>query len=230
VHDTFFVVAHFHYVLIGGAVFPRFGGFYYWFPKISGRMLSERVGRWNFWLFFFGFNLTFFPMHRLGLEGMPRRVYTYLVEMGWGALNLLASFGAALIALSVLVFIGNVLWSRRHGPPAADNPWQAGTLEWATSSPPQPYNFLSLPTVAGSEPLWEHTDDQPVVTGLRHDTQEVLVTTLLDAEPDHRTRLPGPSIWPLITALAVAGMFIGSIFSPWAVPIGSVPITIGLIG
>jgi hypothetical protein len=129
-----------------------------------------------------------------------------------------------------LVFIRNVLWSRRHGPLAADNPWQAGTLEWATSSPPQPYNFLSLPTVAGSEPLWEHTEDQPVVTGLRHDIQEVLVTTLLDAEPDHRTRLPGPSIWPLITALAVAGMFIGSIFSPWAVPIGSVPITVGLIG
>ena len=103
-------------------------------------------------------------------------------------------------------------------------------LEWATSSPPQPYNFLFLPTVAGSEPLWEHTADLPVVTGLRHDIQEVLVTTLLDAEPDHRTRLPGPSIWPLITALAVAGMFIGSIFSPWAVPIGSVPITVGLIG
>ena len=102
VHDTFFVVARFHYVLIGGAVFPLFGGFYYWFPKISGRMLSEGVGRWNFWLFFIGFNLTFFPMHQLGLEGMPRRVYTYLVEMGWGTLNLLASLGAALIALSVV--------------------------------------------------------------------------------------------------------------------------------
>jgi cytochrome c oxidase subunit 1 len=122
VHDTFFVVAHFHYVLIGSAVFPLFGGFYYWFPKISGRMLSERLGIWNFWLFFVGFNLTFFPMHQLGLEGMPRRVYTYLAGMGWGTLNLLASLGAALLAVSVLVFIGNVLWSRRHGPLAADNP------------------------------------------------------------------------------------------------------------
>jgi cytochrome c oxidase subunit I+III len=230
VHDTFFVVAHFHYVLIGGAVFPLFGGLYYWFPKISGRLLSERVGTWNFWLLFVGFNLTFFPMHQLGLEGMPRRVYTYLVEMGWGTLNLLASLGAALIALSVLVFIGNILWSRRHGAMAAHNPWQAGTLEWATSSPPQPYNFPYLPTVAGPEPLWDHPEAQPVVTGLRHDVQEVLVTKVLDAEPDHRTRLPGPSIWPFITALAVSGMFVGSIFSPWAVPIGSVPITVGLIG
>ena len=110
-HDTFFVVADLHYVLIGGAVFPLFGGLYYWFPKITGHMLSERVGRWNFWLLFVGFNLTLFPMHQLGLEGMPRRVYTYLAEMGWDRLNLLASLGAALIALGIVVFIGNVLWS-----------------------------------------------------------------------------------------------------------------------
>jgi heme/copper-type cytochrome/quinol oxidase subunit 1 len=230
VHDTFFVVAHFHYVLIGGAVFPLFGGFYYWFPKITGRMLSERVGAWNFWLFFVGFNLTFFPMHQLGLEGMPRRVYTYLAGMGWGHLNLLASLGAALIALSVVVFIGNVLWAYRQGLIAVDNPWQAGTLEWATSSPPPPYNFLQIPTIADREPLWEHTADQPIVTGLRHDIREALVTNVLDAEPDHRTRLPRPSIWPFITALAVSGLFIGSIFTPWAVPIGSVPVTVALIG
>jgi cytochrome c oxidase subunit I+III len=122
VHDTFFVVAHLHYVLIGGAVFPLFGGFYYWFPKITGRMLSERLGKWNFGLLFVGFNLTFFPIHQLGLEGMPGRVYTYLAGMGWGHLNLLASLGVAVIALGVVVFIGNVLWSRHHGPDAADNP------------------------------------------------------------------------------------------------------------
>jgi cytochrome c oxidase subunit I+III len=230
VHDTFFVVAHLHYVLIGGAVFPLFGGVYYWFPKITGRLLSERVGKWHFWLFFIGFNLTFFPMHQLGLEGMPRRVYTYLAEMGWGNLNLLASLGAALIALSVLVFIGNVLWSYRNGAIATDNPWQAGTLEWATSSPPPPYNFPHLPTVAGREPLWEDAPDQPVVTGLRHDMREVLVTKVLDAEPDHRYKLPGPSIWPFITAVAVSGLFIGSIFTPWAVPIGSVPVGVALVG
>jgi cytochrome c oxidase subunit I+III len=153
VHDTFFVVAHFHYVLVGGAVFPLFGGFYYWFPKLTGRLLNERMGAWNFGLFFAGFNLTFFPMHQLGLQGMPRRVYTYPLEMGWGSLNLLASLGAGLLALGVLTFIGNVLWSRRHGQIADDNPWQAGTLEWATHSPPAAYNFPRLPTVSGPEPL-----------------------------------------------------------------------------
>jgi cytochrome c oxidase subunit 1 len=169
-------------------------------------------------------------MHQLGLEGMPRRVYTYLAEMGWGNLNLLASLGAGLIALSVLVFIGNVLWSYRSGAIATDNPWQAGTLEWATSSPPPPYNFLHLPTVAAQEPLWEDGPEQPVVAGLRHDMRTVLVTKVVDAEPDHRDRLPGPSIWPFITAVAVSGLFIASIFTPWAVPIGSVPVGVALVG
>jgi cytochrome c oxidase subunit I+III len=229
-HDTFFVVAHFHYVLIGGAVFPLFGGLYYWFPKFTGRMLSERAGQWNFWLFFIGFNLTFFPMHQLGLVGMPRRVYTYPLEMGWGPLNLLASLGAGMIGLSVLVFLGNVLWSRRHGLSAGDNPWQAGTLEWATSSPPPSYDFLHMPTVTGREPLWEQVADQLVVTGLRHDIPEVLVTRVLDATPDHRTKMPDASIWPFITAVAITGLFIGSIFTPWAVPISAGPVAVGLLG
>jgi cytochrome c oxidase subunit 1 len=230
VHDTFFVVAHFHYVLLGGAVFPLFGGLYYWFPKITGRLLSERGGKWHFWLFFLGFNLTFFPMHLLGFQGMPRRIYTYLSELGWGDLNLLASVGAVLIAISVLVFIGNVLRSRRHGQMASDNPWNAGTLEWATSSPPPPYNFFRMPTVAGRETLWEQTADQPVVTGVCSDRREVLVTSLLDAEPDHRTEFPEPSIWPLVAALAVTGLFLGSIFTPWAVPVGAVPVFVALVG
>jgi cytochrome c oxidase subunit 1 len=230
VHDTFFVVAHFHYVLIGGAVFPLFGGLYYWFPKITGRMLSERGGKWNFWLFFFGFNLTFFPMHLLGFQGMPRRIYTYQSELGWGDLNALASLGAVLLAISVLVFIGNVLRSRRHGKVAGDNPWDAGTLEWATSSPPPPYNFFRMPTVAGRETLWEQAADQPVVTGVRSDRREVLVTSLLDAEPDHREEFPEPSIWPLVAALTVTGLFLGSIFTPWAVPVGAVPVFVALVG
>src|SRR3954463_8161640 len=123
VHDTFFVVAHFHYVLIGGAVFPLFGAFYYWYPKWTGRMLNTAAGWVNFVLLFVGFNLTFFPMHTLGIRGMSRRVYTYAPETGWGNLNLLATVGAFTMGLGVLVFILNVLWSRRNGRPAGDNPW-----------------------------------------------------------------------------------------------------------
>src|SRR4051812_5001791 len=141
-HDTYFVVSHFHYVLLGGALSPLLGAFYFWFPKMTGRMLSERLGKWNFWLFFIGMNVTFFPMHILGLLGMPRRIYTYLPEMGWGNLNLLVSAGAVIIVASVCVFLGNVWVSLRGGIPAGDNPWDASTLEWATSSPPPSYGHL----------------------------------------------------------------------------------------
>src|SRR4029079_16935074 len=129
-HDTFFVVAHFHYVLIGGAVFPLLGGLFYWYPKMTGRMRSEGLGKLSFWLVFLGFNVTFFPQHILGLEGMPRRVYTYLPETGWGDLNLLSSMGGMVLALGVLVYVGNMLWSLAAGPAAGDDPWASDTLEW----------------------------------------------------------------------------------------------------
>jgi len=230
VHDTFFVVAHFHYVLIGGAVFPLLGGLYYWFPKMTGRMADERLAVWSFWLFFIGFNLTFFPMHILGLRGMPRRVYTYPAEVGWGPLNMLASAGALLMVAGVAVFLFNLYRSSRVGAVAGDNPWGASTLEWATSSPPPNCNFVHPPTVAGRDPLWQNPPDQPVVVGLRTDVRDVLITYVLDAEPDHRVEFPKPSMWPLLTAIATTGFFIGSIFTPWAVPIGAIPVGITLTG
>jgi cytochrome c oxidase subunit I+III len=230
-HDTFFVVAHFHYVLIGGAVFPLFGAIYYWYPKITGVLLGERAGRWVFGLMFAGFNLTFFPMHVLGLHGMPRRVYTYLPDLGWGPLNVAASSGAVLMACAILLFLFDALGLRgRARTRATDNPWDAGTLEWATSSPPPMGNFLHPPTAGGREPLWENAADQPVVTGLATGYREVLVTHVLDAEPDHRQRFPTPSMWPLLTALASTALFIGSIFNPWAVVWGSIPVFVALTG
>ena len=229
-HDTFFVVAHFHYVLIGGAVFPLFGAFYYWYPKITGRLLSERLGAWVFGLFFAGFNLTFFPMHVLGLHGMPRRIYTYPAAMGWSGLNLLATAGAVLMTCGVTVFLFDALRALRAGAAAADNPWSAGTLEWATSSPPPNSNFLHPPTVAGREPVWENPPDQPVIAGLRADAREVLVTHVLDAEPDHRLLVPEPSIWPFLTGIAVTILFIWSIFTPWGVVYGAGPVFVTMVG
>jgi cytochrome c oxidase subunit I+III len=230
VHDTYFVVAHFHYVLIGGSVFPLFGALHYWYPKIVGRLMNETLAAWTFALFFTGFNLTFFPMHILGLHGMPRRVYTYPPEMGWGLMNLLAGVGAILMVLGTLVFIVNVFRSRRVGEVAGDNPWNASTLEWATASPPPNCNFIAVRTVSSRDPLWQDPPDQPIVVGLRSDKRDVLITSVLDAEPDHRELFPTPSIWPLLSALALSGLFIGSIFTPWAVVIGSVPAFIALTG
>ena len=230
VHDTFFVVAHFHYVLIGGAVFPLFAAFYYWYPKIVGRMLSERAAAWGFGLFFIGFNTTFFPMHVLGLHGMPRRIYTYLPETGWGPLNLVASSGALFMTAGVIVVLANAWRARHAGAVAGDNPWNAPTLEWATASPPAHSNFIQPPTVASAYPVWQDAPDQAVVVGLRSDVRDVLVTHLLDTEPDHRSVFPDPSIWPLLTAIATSLMFIGSIFTAWAVVYGSVPIFISMVG
>jgi cytochrome c oxidase subunit I len=230
VHDTYFVVAHFHYVLVGGAVFPLLGAIYYWFPKMTGRMMSERLGRWAFWLIFIGFNLTFFPMHILGLQGMPRRVYTYQPEMHWHGLNLFVSVSSLVLMGGFLLFFIDVIRSARNGLPAGPNPWAAPTLEWATSSPPPTYNFALLPVVRDSNPLWEESESLTVGGGLSVDRREFIVSSVVEAQPEARETSPRDSIWPFWTAIASSVMLIWSIFSPWAVVWGSIPIAIALIG
>jgi cytochrome c oxidase subunit 1 len=230
VHDSYFVVAHFHYVLVGGAVFPLIGAVYYWFPKVSGRMLSEAIGGWHFALAFIGFNLAFFPMHILGLAGMPRRIYTYPEASGWGELNLLSTIGAAMFALSFVVMAWNVFRSLRSGRPAGDNPWDAPGLEWATSSPPPPHNFDRIPLVTSRYPLWAERESLPVVTGLALDTREIVLTTVVEGRADLLVTSPNPDIWPFVTAVLVGLTFVGSIFNGWVALIGLVPIGIALIG
>jgi cytochrome c oxidase subunit I len=230
VHDTYFVVAHFHYVLIGGNVFPLLGAVYYWFPKFTGRMMSERLGKWNFWLAFIGFNMAFFPMHITGLMGMPRRVYTYQPEMGWGTLNLISTVGAAILFASFVLFLVNVITSLRRGAIAGPNPWGAGTLEWAAASPPHPQNFDRIPVVTNREPLWAERETMPVATGLSIDNRELIVSTVSEARADIREASPEPSIWPFLAAVATAAAFIGSIFTPWAVIWGGGVVGVALIG
>jgi cytochrome c oxidase subunit 1 len=230
VHDTYYVVAHFHYVLIGGAVFPLIGGIYYWYPKMTGRMLSERLGIINFVTLFIGFNITFFPMHILGFRGMPRRVYTYPAYMGWNTLNLISSAGALLLVAGGVLLIFNVVRSLRHGEVAGDNPWNADSLEWATSSPPPVYNFLEIPIVEGRHALWERSPEAPVVTGLSTTKREVLVTDVLDAEPAHRADFPEPSIWPFLTSLATSGLLVSTIFTPWGLVWFAAPVGVTLTG
>jgi cytochrome c oxidase subunit 1 len=154
-HDTYWIVAHIHYVLFGGSVFGVFAGLFYWFPKMFGKKLSEGLGKIQFVIMFIGFNLTFFPMHILGLEGMPRRIANYAPETGWSQLNLLATIGGFTIALSMLPFLWNVFVTLRSGEPAGDDPWEANTLEWATTSPPPPYNFDHLPEIRSERPVFD---------------------------------------------------------------------------
>ena len=159
--NSYFVVAHFHYVIVGAILFALFGAFYYWFPKMSGRMYNETLGKWHFWLFLIGFHLTFDFMHIPGLLGMPRRIYTYEPGRGWDTWNLIVTIGVLFQAAGILVFVGNLLWSRLRGPACTTDPWDAWTLEWSTSSPPPEYNFATIPVVRSRRPLWDikHPED-----------------------------------------------------------------------
>ncbi|HEY2752181.1 cbb3-type cytochrome c oxidase subunit I [Phenylobacterium sp.] len=222
--DTYFVVAHLHYVLVGGAMFPLFGAFTFWYPKATGRVMSEAWGKVAFWLILGGFNLGFFPMHILGLMGMPRRIYTYSDAMGWGPLNIVVSIGSVIAAGGAAVFVANALFSYWRGAKAGPDPWGGATLEWATQSPPPAYNFDHIPVVDSLTPLWTQTGPRPVLEGLSLDHRELLLTSPVEAEPDYRQHSPTPSIWPLLAALATSAMFVGSIFSPWALVWGALPV------
>ena len=220
--DTYFVVAHLHYVLIGINVFPVVGAVYFWFPKFTGRLLDERLGRWNFWTMFIGFNLGFFPMHISGLLGMPRRVYTYADGMGWDWLNLITTLGSFVFAVGVLLFIANVVISYRRGQVSGNNPWDAPTLEWATTSPPPPYNFVVIPTVGSRHPLWEDrlggkTEQQSYPhAGLVLDHgREAVGTDPLDATPDIILKMPSDSLAPLALAIAATFVFVGLVAHWW---------------
>ena len=225
-HGTYFVVAHIHYVLIGINLFGVLGALYFWFPKMSGRLLDEKVGRWNFWLVFIGFNLAFLPMHWTGLMGMPRRIYTYPDGMGWDTLNLVTTIGAFLFAAGLLILFINVLVSLKRGIPAGPNPWDAPTLEWATSSPPPPYNFAVIPIIASRHPLWEDrlgegSGHSSIERGLvLDDGKETIATTALDAEPDLILKMPGDSAWPFLTTLAMTAAFAGLLLHWWWVAAG----------
>ena len=224
-NDTYFVVAHIHYVLIGINVFPVVGAIYYWFPKFSGRMLSESLGRWNFWIMFLGFNLAFLPMHLTGLLGMPRRIYTYPDGLGWDWLNLATSCGSLLFAIGVALLAVNVIASLRHGAPAGTNPWGAATLEWAVPSPPPPYNFAVIPQIASRHPLWEaQLDEAPARSilnaGLLLDEgRETIATTALDGDPDLILKMPEDTYVPLFLAVALTLAFSGLLLLSWPITI-----------
>lgn len=213
--DTYFVVAHIHYVLIGINLFPVLGGLYFWFPKFTGRLLNEKLGMASFWTAFIGFNVAFLPMHLTGLLGMPRRVYTYQAHMGWDTLNMITSIGAFVFAFGVLLTFVNVLASLRRGAIAGPNPWDAPTLEWSVPSPPPPYNFAVLPTVASRHPLWEQRLGEAhgassIEQGFILDHQrETIGTTVLDSEPDVILKMPFDSPAPFILTLGVSAIFAG---------------------
>jgi cytochrome c oxidase subunit 1 len=234
--DTYFVVAHFHYVLFGGLVFAIFGGFYYWWPKIFGRMMDERIGKWNFWTMLIGFNLTFFPMHILGLVGMPRRTYRYPSGMGWDTMNMIETVGAFVIAASVLLLLVNMIWSARRGAVAGNDPWDARALEWSIPSPPPEYNFVEIPVVNARDDWWhrkytEDTEGRLVrlpAGGAEADEGSVATATagpdstevVVDEAALRKIHMPSPSFYPLVVALGLPCLAYAAVFREilWLIP------------
>jgi cytochrome c oxidase subunit I+III len=211
--DTYFVVAHFHFIIFGAAVFPLLGGMFYWFPKVTGRLYHEGWAQVAFWLTFWGTALTFFPMHIVGLLGMPRRVYTYQPHLGWDAYNLSETIGAFVLAAGLVLIFANLAWSRFRGELAGANPFGGATLEWATTSPPPPYNFPVVPKVTSAYPIWDvedrQTDAERLAAGVQvwNEGHEQPATTVRDGVLDEVLEMPAESPWPIAIALAAALAF-----------------------
>ncbi|MEX2394348.1 MAG: cytochrome c oxidase subunit 4, partial [Actinomycetota bacterium] len=228
--DTYYVVAHFHYVLFGGAVFGLFAGIYYWWPKLTGRTLNEKLGKTQFALMFIGFNLTFAPMHILGMQGMPRRYYTYPEGQGFDFWNMVETVGAFVIALSVFVFIVNVVLDRRIGKPSGQDPWDARTIEWSIPNPTPHYNFLEIPIVKERDDYWHHKyaeDSSGRAVAVMAGGEEPETADDHDHAEPH---MPKPSYWPLVAAMSLPLFGYGLMFQ-WALAaIGVVVLLVGIYG
>lgn len=236
VHDSYFVVAHFHYVLNGAVVFPIFAAIWYWFPKMTGRALPERWGKASFWVMFVGFNITFFPMHILGFLGMPRRVYTYNDGLGWDGLNIIVSVGSAIFGLGTLFTLAAVLIAARRKVPVPDDPWAADTLEWATTSPPPVYNFAAIPFVEGRHPLWDverlrRAQPGPEAeVGLEVDGavgRSTPVTSGIDTLPEGVLHIPAETWVPFLVALGLVTLLVAALVSALTVAVLGLGLAVG---
>jgi cytochrome c oxidase subunit 1 len=229
--DTYYIVAHFHYVLFGGAIFGIFSGLYYWFPKLTGRMYSEKLGKWHFWLMFLGFNLTFAPMHWLGLQGMVRRTWQYAADMNLGPWNMVVTIGAFIIALSILVFMWNWVVSKRRGAPAGIDPWDARTLEWTIPSPPPEYNFAEIPKVSALDDFWhaKYSEDDEG-RAVRRPGADALVAELEHKgnNPEKPIHLPSPSYFPILIGISIMLVGYGLVYSAQAW--GLAVLVVGILG
>jgi len=221
-HDTHFVVAHLHSVLIGGALFPFAAGCYYFFPLINGKKLSDRLGTLAFWLMFIGFNVTFLPMHFTGLRGMPRRVYTYSEGLGLDTLNLISTIGAVVLASGFAVLAWDIVRPKKRQPMSPRNPWNAGTLEWVQEMPGQPWGIRSVPEIDSRYPLWDQPDflrdideGRFYLSDAEEGKREMLVSSVIDGQPEYILRVPGPSFLPMLSAIFTGGIFICSTFKLW---------------
>jgi cytochrome c oxidase subunit 1 len=236
--DTYYIVAHFHYVLFGGAVLGIFSGLYYWWPKIFGKLLSERLGKWNFWLMVIGMNMTFGPMHIIGLQGQPRRMYVWTENRAGegffdlGFWNLIASIGSAVLGIGVLLFFINVWISRKHAPAPLD-PWDARSLEWMTTNPPKEHNFDQVPTVHHLDEFF-HRKYEDRGTEDHHDYHQIATAEEImadqEANADKHIHLPSPSYWPIVLAFSLPVMGYGVIFNRFMIPVGAILLLLSMFG